>query len=502
MRRFARRLALVLPLAALATLAVACVETPGIDPGPPPSVEPTATTAAPDATPEAPATPVDLTDAGVARLLRTAVCWHDDPSAAALCLPPNETAVGAIVEMGRSRDARFIAPLIDMLWMNLEWDRWTGEALERITGRAFATAREWYDWYATQQTDLPQGYAEWKGRLLSIVDPRFTELVNASLERSELRPDELIWALVRPNGIPPLVTPEIVHRVEQRYLSPLDTVYGIVVGDEARAYPQRILAWHEVVRDVVAGQPVIVTACVPCGGAIAYRAEASDGERYTLGNSGLVYRSRRLLFDEETHSLWDVVSGEAVVGPLAERGVRLSPLPLIRTTWREWTAREPNTQVLDLETGVVRDYGRGVALREDAASDLPIFPTGPLDDRLDPKELVLGLRFGDEDWAWPLDELEGRFILNTTVGGRRVVIISEGSGLGVHVYDGSGITITRITGGGLGRIAIDDDGGRWFMDDTELVSTLDGRVRRVLSNRMAYWFAWADVFPETTLRGR
>src|SRR5205085_2332042 len=198
-------------------------------------------------------------------------------------------------------------------------------------------------------------YATWKGHLLSIIDRRFVDLVGDQLG-NRIRPDELLWGGVGVNGLPPLDHPATVHRAEQRYLADDDVVFGVLLDQEPRAYPERILSWHELVSDRVDGHDLLISYCTPCGSAAAYSATASDGRAYTLGTSGLVYHSRRLLFDEETHSLWDPVGGAAVAGPLSVSGVHLVPLPMLRTTWGEWRARHPDARVLSLDTGYVREY--------------------------------------------------------------------------------------------------------------------------------------------------
>ena len=118
-----------------------------------------------------------------------------------------------------------------------------------------------------------------------------------------------------PNGIPPLELPEHLLAAEATYLADDNIVFGLVVGDEARAYPKRILAWHEMAIDVVGGLDLTIVYCTLCGTVIPYESVA-DGRRIRFGTSGLLYRSNKLMFDDATKSLWNTLEGVPVVGSL------------------------------------------------------------------------------------------------------------------------------------------------------------------------------------------
>ncbi|MDA1003509.1 MAG: DUF3179 domain-containing (seleno)protein, partial [Chloroflexi bacterium] len=444
----------------------------------------------------APTVPAALDDAAVTALLRSVVCWYERPADAPGCVPPGPDTVSAIETMALSGDARLIAPLVDMLALDVGWGRYAREGLERLTGEARTDAHAWYAWLAEEHPPLPVEYATWKGRLLSLIDRRFAEILSERLGDA-IPADELIWSGVPVNGLPPLNSPATVHRVEQRYLDDGDIVFGLYLEDEPRAYPERILGWHELVQEEVDGRDIVIAYCGPCGSAAAYSAIASDGRTYSFGTSGLVYRSRRLLFDERTFSLWDPVSGVAIAGPLASAGVRLEPLPLLRTTWSDWSTRRPGTQVLALDTGTLRDYGEGVAIREVVAAGAPLYPAGTLDDRLAVKARVLGVEIGGETRAYALDAVERSRIVHDRLGGQDIVLISVGPGRGVVVYDESDVRFVSV-GGDLDALEITDgDGVRWFADERRLVNARNGRVRDAIASRTAYWFAWSGAYPQT-----
>src|SRR6185369_7988742 len=134
-------------------------------------------------------------------------------------------------------------------------------------------------------------------------------------------------------------------------LSGSERVFGVSVKGEARAYPLRILDWHEMVNDVVGGEPVTLSYCTLCGSGVLYATRGADGSARTFGTSGLLYRSNKLMVDRQTRTLWSNLTGEAVLGPLAAGPggpARLALLPVVVTTWQEWRARHPATTVLAL----------------------------------------------------------------------------------------------------------------------------------------------------------
>jgi hypothetical protein len=507
-----RRLRVALALAALALAAAGCgaaeqADAPASEPGAQPSA--TASIGAPataTAIPTTTAPPSRILDAaGVAELLRRAVCWHHDPARAAECVPPTEATARAIEELGRSGDPRFTAPLVDMLWIEIGWRRWVEDALEAITGERLTDTQAWSAWVAEYAPPLPAGYAGWKGRLLSLVDPRFTELL-ADGRAHEPRVEELLWAGVRVGGLPPLNAPATVHRVEERYLDGDDVVFGVQIGGEPRAYPERIVAWHGALRDEVDGAAVLLLHCVPCGSAAAFEGKL-DGRELRLVASGLLYRSRMLFADEETGSLWDPVSGRAIMGPAFEAGERLTPLPLRRASWAEWSALHPTTRVLALDTGFVRDYDAGVALEVETGAAAPLYPAAPLDERLPAKERVLGITLataaGSAAHAYRLAELERAGITALTLGGEDLVLLSRGPGSGVAAYLAPPAAIAELVlTETSGLLAVDSEGERWFVSEEGLVSTLDSARRAAVPTTTAYWFAWAGAWPTTGLDDR
>ena len=163
------------------------------------------------------------------------------------------------------------------------------------------------------------------------------------------------------------------------------------MNGEARAYPKRILAWHEMARDRLGGVELTLVYCTLCGSAIPYESEVG-GQLRTFGTSGFLYRSNKLMFDEETRSLWSTLEGKPVIGELVNSGLRLQSHPIVTTGWKEWKSDHPDTTVLSLHTGYPRDYSEGAAYREYFSTDRLMFSVPKRDPRLKNKDEVLVMR--------------------------------------------------------------------------------------------------------------
>ena len=402
-------------------------------------------------------------------------------------------------------------------------------ALLDRTGEPARGHDAWFRWaWARDYTPHPD-YLAFKRRLYARIDPRFAAYFADGRDRTAtIRLDEIRWGGVRRDGIPPLDRPATLTAAGAVRLGELnddDRVFGVVVNGEPRAYPQRILARHELVRDRVGGREIVGVYCTLCGAMIVYDPTVA-GTTHRLGTSGFLYRSNKLMYDAATESLWSTLAGAPVVGPLVGRGIELKTLPVVTATWGAWRRRHPSTRVLSFETGHDRDYGAGAAYREYFADDALMFPVpdpAPDEraavergDRADPRALknkaeVLAVRpppgaageLGDGGGARPLAIaaafLDDRRVYHDAVGGVRFVVVTDASGN--RVYRTGGATFRAAeTNRAAGPDELEDAAGaRWRVTEEALVeSPGDRRLPRLPAHR-AFWFGWRAAFPNTRL---
>jgi len=353
----------------------------------------------------------------------------------------------------------------------------------------------WYQWlWAQEAMDHPY-YADFKSAIYSLIDPKFRAYF-ASQRTSKIRLDEVRWGGVQQDGIPPLRGPKMIPASAAEYLRDSNIVFGLEVEGDARAYPKRILAWHEMFVDEVGGVPVAGVYCTLCGSMILYET-VHNGVAYELGTSGFLYRSNKLMYDRATQSLWNTLWGRPVIGPLADRDIELKRRSVVTTTWGEWKRRHPETTVLSLQTGHRRDYSEGAAYREYFATDELMFNVPQLDRRLLNKAEVLALVFSeapDQPLAISAKFLKKHPIHHDRLGEQDFVVLTDRSGAN-RVYETGGRKFARWD---EDRLAIDASGVEWTLDEDQLVSA-EGEVLARLPGHRAFWFGWYAAYPQTRL---
>lgn len=261
------------------------------------------------------------------------------------------------------------------------------------------------------------------------------------------------------DGIPAISNPKFVAARDVDYLSDADKVVGVVQGDVARAYPLRIIVWHEIINDVVDGKPLAITYCPLCGTCMVFDREI-DGKTLSFGVSGLLYQSDVLMYDRQTDSLWSQLMMKSVAGKNA--GTKLKWLPSEEMTWGAWKERYPDSEVLSTDTGYRRSYD-GKAYASYFNSDRVMFPVPHTRRELRNKEWVVGVIVDGIAKAYPLSKLEylGDAKIHDIIGDTKVVVTYDAARKWPKVKDAeSGEDIPSVS---------------------------------------VYWFAWQAFYPTTEL---
>ena len=420
----------------------------------------------------------------------------------------DEAALAQIADGWKDGYAAILIDLVDLMRRTslinpMSWISITRLAtfLEERTGQHFGTViGRWRNWIWSLPYEPHPEYGVFKGRLYAQLDPRFEEFFRAPA-RSVIRLDEVDWGGVAVNGIPPLEYPSHVSAADAGYLADSNIVFGVYLDDVARAYPKRILAWHELARDRVGSLELTLVYCTLCGTVIPYDSQVG-GKVRTFGTSGLLYQSNKLMFDAETQSLWSSLDGTPVVGPLVGSGLQLSIWPVVTTTWGEWRQMHPDTTALSLDTGFRRDYSEGAAYRQYFSTDSLMFGVSRTDARLANKAEVLVLRLAPPSGGTaPPVAIAAEFLRDNRVyhldeADQPLVIITTGAGANRVYQAGSRRFSSSDTGG---RVA-DAEGREWIVEEDQLQAAFDADLRlpRVPAHR-AFWFAWYAQHPETRL---
>ena len=317
------------------------------------------------------------------------------------------------------------------------------------------------------------------------------------------------------DGIPPIDDPKFIsvsdapdHLIDQ------EPVVTFEFNGEAKAYPIAILMWHEIVNDEVGGMPITVTYCPLCNTAIVFDRRVGD-ELLDFGTSGNLRNSDLIMWDRQTESWWQQITGEAIVGELT--GTQLTFLPANMISWVDFKEGFPEGQVLSRETGYVRDYNMTPYIGYDSLDQRPFLFPGPIDDRLLAMERIVGIEAGETAVAYPFSLFQSVPIVNDSVGDQDLVIFyapetrsafqtswaNEDNAVGsTAVYDPNldGEKLTFETRDGA--IVDTKTGSEWNIFGVSTSGPLSGQSLRPVIHANHFWFAWQVFYPETEVRGK
>ena len=422
----------------------------------------------------------------------------DEPHEMAIALfaPSSEIRDAALMRIVQRGKPDMAAPLIKALRFVPGHKSRILSVLRNVTG--VDNGEKWFDWMLWQQAHSEvkpfDGYDRFQADLFSLIDENFRLFLQPGMKH-EIRLEEIVWGGVKKDGIPALTNPKLIAAKEADYLTGEDLVFGVEIAGDARAYPLRIMDWHEMLNDVVGGVPVSLAYCTLCGSGILFDTR-TEGRRkpFVFGSSGFLFRSNKLMYDHQTHSLWNQFTGRPVAGKLTGSGIRLNVLPLVIASWSEWLKEHPETKALSLETGHQRDYTPGKSYGRYFSSTALMFPAAVSDGRLRPKDYVFGLRITGAEKAWPLTAFKGGRVINDRAGVVELVLVGDAASRTVRAYRSGGRRFRK--GPGPARLSAGDE--VWKVTEAALIGP-GGRTLSRLPGHVAYWFAWSGYLGNAPL---
>ncbi len=313
---------------------------------------------------------------------------------------------------------------------------------------------------------------------------------------------------IRPLDRPVFESPTLAAQ----WLSPREPGALVQFGGEARFYPLSIIAKHEVVNDVIGDVPVVVTFCPLCNTAISFDRRV-NGEVLRFGVSGLLRKSDLVMWDSSTTSLWQQITGEAVVGDFA--GAELDSIPTSLVSFSQFAENFPDGRSLAGESG----FGRGAYGRNSyvgySSSSRPFY-NGEIDERLPALSRVVGITDDDTVASYAFDRLTDEVVVNDVIDGRPVVVflagdtadaldaefVSTGEAVGsgvAHdpVVDGRTLTFTAT---GDDSFVDDQTGSTWSIVGLATEGEFAGTQLEPIEHRNEFWFAWQAFFGPDSLR--
>ncbi|MCP5114849.1 MAG: DUF3179 domain-containing protein, partial [bacterium] len=289
-------------------------------------------------------------------------------------------------------------------------------------------------------------------------------------------------------------------------------VLVVELGDGVRAYPLQLLMWHELAHDTVGGVPILVSYCPLCNSAIVFDRRI-DGEVHSFGVSGMLRESDMVMYDRETDSLWQQISGEAIVGTWT--GKVLKRVRSQTISFASFSKAFPDGLVLSRNTGHNRAYGQNPYVGYEFANRT-IFPVKSTRHRRPPLERIATVSIGQTTKAYPFPVLDKKRVMEDKIGDSRYVVFFEKgtvTPLDNRVIAKSrdvgavGVFKPEIDGKHLrfrsknGRITDKDTGSTWNVLGFATDGPMAGTRLEPVDHGVYFAFAWLIFNPKTKVVG-
>jgi len=304
--------------------------------------------------------------------------------------------------------------------------------------------------------------------------------------------------------IQPIYSPTYDNAKGGDWLNSDDMVIGYESTDGGFAYPVKMLNLHELVNDVIDGEPVLISYCPLCASGVVY-SRILDDQTLVFGNTSALYESDLVMFDHLTGSYWFQVLGEAIVGPLT--GQRLKLLPSQTVPWGQWKQDHPNTQILSKDQGLLnsffgnpydRDSFDGYQSRVNR--DQFAFPVSPdkLDSRLKSGDRVIAVQVGETHRAYLLSGRPNEVINDEIEDTKIALFIREDGPTGSAYFSTSDETILTFAIDS-GAITDNETGSRWNFSGLATSGPLEGTKLEAVPSRTSFWFSLVGSLPDVEL---
>ena len=308
--------------------------------------------------------------------------------------------------------------------------------------------------------------------------------------------DKIVDGGVGEDGIPSLDDPKYYNFNDVTYIGNNELVIGVVIDGQARAYPHKILDWHEIVNDDFGKSQKTVSYCPLTGTAMGWECEIS-GHVLDFGVSGLLYNANLILYDRQTKSRWSQLSRKCVNGELLD--TEAVSFPVLETTWGMWKRMYPNTIVLSDIQGYNFDYSFYPYGSYRWNNNYFIFPVDNLDTRLGAKERVLVLYYKQIARVYRFESFGGGKVVkqqffekhHLIAGTPEVMVAYELAEDQLHLE----FELMHF-----GRAFLkDNEGNTWSLGGVALSGPRKGQKLVLASSYMSYWFAVPPFFNWTTI---
>lgn len=304
------------------------------------------------------------------------------------------------------------------------------------------------------------------------------------------------------DGIPALLNPEMWDAAQADYLEDEDLVIGYKIDNDVRAYPHKILDWHEIINDEIGGVPVAITYCPLTGTGVGW-GRNYNGTTTTFGVSGLLYNTNLMPYDRATNSTWSQIRLQSVNGDLI--GTQAETFQVFETTWATWKALYPDTKVVSTSTGHNRNYSR-YPYGDYRTEPGLIFSVSVNDTRLPQKERVHGVIVNNRVKTYPFSAFgQGAVIVDAFEGQDMVIVGSQPHNYIISFFaktiDGVVLDFQLINGPAQEALFRDQLGNKWNPFGLAIEGPNAGEKLTMTQSFIGMWFSWAPFYENPEIYG-
>jgi hypothetical protein len=316
------------------------------------------------------------------------------------------------------------------------------------------------------------------------------------------------------DGIPAIDSPKFVGTiVASSWLNPKEPVLAIDLSGQARAYPLQILIWHEIVNDRIDELPILVSYCPLCNSAIVFDRRV-NGKVHEFGVSGMLRHSDMVMYDRKTDSLWQQLTGEAIVGAMTGEKLRILPSQVV--SFDAFARSFPKGEVLSRETGHSRPYGQNPYAGYEFGNRLLMPVPVKRATRLRPLERIVTVEVAGIAKGYPFPVLRSQRIVEDRIKDTRYVVLYEDDTVTALDHKeiaksrnigSAGVFITNLDGRRLsfrrkgGQIIDKETGSVWNILGVATDGPLAGKRLTPLEHGTYFAFAWLVFRPDTQIVG-
>jgi Protein of unknown function (DUF3179) len=271
-----------------------------------------------------------------------------------------------------------------------------------------------------------------------------------------------------------------------------DKVLAVKVGQQARAYPIRTMGYHHIVNDVLGGVPIAVTYCTLCHTGLVW-SRVIDGKTLHFRLAG-INNGNALLRDEETSSIWQQSTGEAIFGPL--KGRQLELVQSDELSFALWRKEQPEGQVLKPDVPYEPDYDPK-DWEQHVARTRTVVDTAK--SGMGPHQLMIGISVAGQSKAYPIEAILAAKLIQDRIEGSPVVVVVGPDGASIRAFANmelaDGMTLTFAGGEGETVMRDSQTGSAWNFQGCAVEGKLAGQCLKEIDAHKDYWFDWMNHHP-------